>query len=118
MDRGRCREPSGTARPGAARLAAPTPSGARTRRQGFLLTWTNVHVEWECPTFPGAGGEPGAAMRSPHAFGHLDADCFYVSAERVRNRFLVGKPVAVLGNNGACVIARSYEMREAGIRTG
>src|SRR5436190_18464027 len=50
--------------------------------------------------------------------GHLDADCFYVSAERVRHPELVGKPVGVLGNNGACVIAKSYEMRAAGVKTG
>jgi nucleotidyltransferase/DNA polymerase involved in DNA repair len=50
--------------------------------------------------------------------GHLDADCFYVSAERVRDEFLVGKPVGVLGNQGACVIAKSYEMKAAGVATG
>src|SRR5687768_6050871 len=49
---------------------------------------------------------------------HLDADCFYVSAERVRHPELVGKPVGVLGNNGACVIAKSYEMKAAGVKTG
>ena len=42
---------------------------------------------------------------------HLDADSFYVSAERVRHPELAGKPVGVLGNNGACVIAKSYEMK-------
>jgi nucleotidyltransferase/DNA polymerase involved in DNA repair len=57
-------------------------------------------------------------MRTPRAYGHLDADCFYVSAERVRDFFLLGKPVGVLGNQGACVIAKSYEMRAAGIKTG
>src|SRR5260370_36489124 len=50
--------------------------------------------------------------------GHLDADCFYVSAERVRDSFLLGKPVGVLGNQGACVIAKSYEMKAAGVKTG
>lgn len=50
--------------------------------------------------------------------GHLDADCFYVSAERVRHPDLIGKPVGVLGNNGACVIAKSYEMRAKGVKTG
>lgn len=49
---------------------------------------------------------------------HLDADCFYVSAERVRHPDLVGKPVGVLGNNGACVIAKSYEMKAMGVKTG
>jgi nucleotidyltransferase/DNA polymerase involved in DNA repair len=57
-------------------------------------------------------------MRPPAAIGHLDADCFYVSAERLRHPFLRNKAVAVLGNQGACVIARSYEMRGAGVKTG
>ncbi|WP_165072527.1 DNA polymerase Y family protein [Paludisphaera rhizosphaerae] len=52
------------------------------------------------------------------AIGHLDADCFYVSAERVRDEFLRGKPVGVLGNQGACVIAKSYEMKAHGVKTG
>jgi DNA polymerase V len=55
-------------------------------------------------------------MRTP--IGHLDADCFYVSAERVRDAFLLKKPVGVLGNQGACVIAKSYEMKAAGVQTG
>src|ERR1700738_2771149 len=50
--------------------------------------------------------------------GHIDADSYYVSAERVRNRFLLGKPVGVLGNQGACVIAKSYEMKAYGVKTG
>jgi DNA polymerase V len=54
----------------------------------------------------------------PGFVAHLDADCFYVSAERVRHPELVGKPVGVLGNNGACVIAKSYEMKARGIKTG
>ena len=58
-------------------------------------------------------------MKRPEtAVGHLDADCFYVSAERVRDAFLCGKPVGVLGNQGACVIAKSYEMKAAGVGTG
>src|SRR5262245_51449983 len=57
-------------------------------------------------------------MRTPALVGHLDADCFYVSAERVRHAFLNRKPVGVLGNQGACVIAKSYEMKKAGVITG
>jgi DNA polymerase V len=49
---------------------------------------------------------------------HLDADCFYVSAERVRDAFLLAKAVGVLGNQGACVIAKSYEMKATGVQTG
>jgi hypothetical protein len=52
------------------------------------------------------------------AIGHVDADCFYVSAERVRSDFLLGKPVGVLGNQGAFFIAKSYEMKNAGVKTG
>jgi len=50
--------------------------------------------------------------------GHIDADCFYVSAERVRLPHLRGLPVGVLGNHGACIIAKSYEMKGAGVTTG
>jgi len=58
-------------------------------------------------------------MKTPRpVVGFLDADCFYVSAERVRDGFLRGKPVGVLGNQGACVIAKSYEMKANGVRTG
>jgi DNA polymerase V len=49
---------------------------------------------------------------------HLDCDAFYVNAERVRHPDLAGKPVGVLGNNGACVIAKSYEMKKSGVKTG
>lgn len=57
-------------------------------------------------------------MGQSQAIGHLDADCYYVAAERVRDAFLVGKPVGVLGNQGACVIAKSYEMKARGVKTG
>jgi hypothetical protein len=49
------------------------------------------------------------------AMGHLDADCFYVSAERVRFAELRGMSVGVLGYQGACVIAKSYEMKSHGV---
>lgn len=58
------------------------------------------------------------AMRTPPAIGHCDADCFYVSAERARFAELRGLSVGVLGNQGACVIAKSYEMKSYGVRTG
>jgi DNA polymerase V len=54
----------------------------------------------------------------PRFIGHLDADAFYVSAERVRDDDLTGLPVGVLGNQGACVIAKSYEMKAHGVKTG
>ncbi|HTQ39798.1 MAG TPA: nucleotidyltransferase [Pirellulales bacterium] len=52
------------------------------------------------------------------AIAHLDADCFYVSAERVRHSYLNKLPVGVLSNQGACVIAKSYELKAKGVTTG
>ena len=54
----------------------------------------------------------------PRLIAHLDADCFYVSCERVRCPALLAQPVGVLGNQGACVIAKSYEMKALGVKTG
>ncbi|QDU82799.1 DNA polymerase IV [Polystyrenella longa] len=50
--------------------------------------------------------------------GHVDSDCFYVSAERVRRSHLQNVPCGVLGNQGACVIAKSYELKADGVKTG
>lgn len=50
--------------------------------------------------------------------GHIDSDCFYVSAERARRPELRSVPVGVLGNQGACVIAKSYELKACGVPTG
>src|SRR5262249_23408419 len=52
------------------------------------------------------------------AVGHLDANCFFASAERVRDTFPRQMLVEMLGNQGACVIAGSYEMKAAGSRRG
>ncbi|WP_435015345.1 DNA polymerase Y family protein [Tundrisphaera sp. TA3] len=57
-------------------------------------------------------------MPMPKFVGHLDADAFYCAAERVRDECLRGVPVGVLGNQGACVIAKSYEMKAHGVKTG
>src|SRR6185503_9529852 len=79
--------------------------------------WRSVHRMIKTPPRP-RGREGTPCMRHHAAVGHVDADCFYVSAERVRPPFLKGKPVGVLGNQGACVIAKSYEMKAAGVKTG
>lgn len=50
--------------------------------------------------------------------GHIDSDCFYVSCERLRSYALRGIPCAVLGNQGACVIAKSYELKAYGVQIG
>ena len=48
------------------------------------------------------------------------ADCnnFYVSCERLFNPKLDGIPVIVLSNNDGCVVARSQEAKEMGIKMG
>jgi DNA polymerase V len=56
--------------------------------------------------------KPGAIV------GFGDADSFYASAEAVRRPWLADLPVGVLGNQGACVIARNYVMKEFGVKVG
>ena len=50
--------------------------------------------------------------------GIIDCDSFYVSVERVFNPISEGKPTIVLSNNDGCVIARSKESKELGIKMG
>lgn len=48
----------------------------------------------------------------------IDCNNFYVSCERVFNPKLENKPVIVLSNNDGCVIARSNEVKDLGIKMG
>ena len=48
----------------------------------------------------------------------VDCSAFYCSCERVFDPSLEGVPVAVLSNNDGCVIARSAEVKAAGIPMG
>ena len=66
---------------------------------------------------PCAGKLASTVLRGPGASNGLRLPD-YVAAERVRNGFLANKPVGVLGNQGACVIAKSYEMKATGVKTG
>lgn len=51
-------------------------------------------------------------------FAHLDGNNFYASCERSLNPALRDKPVVVLSNNDGCVVARSQEAKELGIKMG
>lgn len=49
---------------------------------------------------------------------HIDADCFFVSCELVRNPSLRGKKVGVVSGVGGMILAKSYEAKACGIKTG
>ena len=48
----------------------------------------------------------------------VDCNNFYVSCERVFAPQLEGRPVVVLSNNDGCLIARSQEAKDLGLKTG
>lgn len=50
--------------------------------------------------------------------GIIDCNNFYVSCERVFNPVSIGRPTVVLSNNDGCVIARSQEAKDLGIKMG
>lgn len=50
--------------------------------------------------------------------GLIDANCFFVSAERVFDPTLVNRPVVVLSNNDGCCVALSPEAKTLGIKMG
>ena len=47
-----------------------------------------------------------------------DCDNFFASCERVFAPNLIGKPVVILSNNDGCIIARSKEAKQLGIKMG
>jgi len=50
--------------------------------------------------------------------GIVDCNNFYVSCERVFNPISIGRPTVVLSNNDGCIIARSQEAKDLGIKMG
>jgi len=48
----------------------------------------------------------------------VDCNNFYASCEQLMNPKLIGKPVCVTSNNNGCVVARSKEAKELGVRMG
>lgn len=48
----------------------------------------------------------------------VDCNNYYASCERVFRPDLIGKPVAVLSNNDGCIVARSQEVKDLGIKMG
>ena len=60
----------------------------------------------------------GTEMKSNKKIGIVDCNNFYVSCERVFNPISIGRPTVVLSNNDGCVIARSQEAKDLGIKMG
>ena len=54
----------------------------------------------------------------PNAIAHVDADCFFASCEQLRRPDLKGQPICVLSSQDACVVAKTYDAKAAGITTG
>ncbi|OIR15350.1 DNA polymerase IV [mine drainage metagenome] len=52
----------------------------------------------------------------PRAIALVDCNNFYVSCERVFQPKLEGKPVVVLSNNDGCVVSRSQEAKDLGLK--
>lgn len=51
-------------------------------------------------------------------FALIDGNSFYCSCERAFDPRLRGKPIVVLSNNDGCVIARTHEAKDLGIKMG
>ena len=65
------------------------------------------------------GGSPHLNQAVPHmTYALIDANNFYVSAERIFRPSLEGIPVVVLSNNDGCCVARSNESKALGIKMG
>lgn len=54
----------------------------------------------------------------PNAIAHVDADCFYASCELLRRPDLKDQPVCVMSSQDACIVAKTYDAKAAGIKTG
>ncbi|WP_022836885.1 Y-family DNA polymerase [Salisaeta longa] len=57
-------------------------------------------------------------MSAADVIALIDCENFYASCERVFDPSLRGRPVAVLSNNDGCIVARSSEVKAAGIPMG
>jgi nucleotidyltransferase/DNA polymerase involved in DNA repair len=54
----------------------------------------------------------------PAAIAHIDADCFFAACELLRRPDLAGRPLCVLSSQDACIVAKTYDAKAAGITTG
>ncbi len=52
-----------------------------------------------------------------NAVAHIDADGFYAGCEAIRHPELKGRPICVLSNQNAFVVAKSYDAKALGVKT-
>lgn len=57
-------------------------------------------------------------MSAKQKIALVDGNNFYVSCERVFNPKLRNKPVVILSNNDGCIVSRSQEAKDLGIKMG
>ena len=57
-------------------------------------------------------------MENTDIIAVADCDSFFVSCEQNEQPELWGKPVCVMGNNDRCIVARSAEAKQIGVRMG
>ena len=58
------------------------------------------------------------ATAGNRTIAHFDLDCFFVSVECLKNKKLLGKPIAVGGDGDrGVVVSCSYEARKFGVRS-
>ncbi len=66
----------------------------------------------------GRGIHAGDILIAVAMFALIDGNSFYCSCERAFDPRLRGKPVVVLSNNDGCVIARTNEAKDLGLKMG
>ena len=59
-----------------------------------------------------------SSIRQDNYIAIIDCNNFYVSCERIFNPKIKEKPTVVLSNNDGCVIARSQEVKDLGVKMG
>src|SRR5699024_3423773 len=73
-------------------------------------------ARWACGAWSGTAFAPLATTEK--AIALIDCNSFYASCERICRPELRKRPVVVLSNNDGCVIARSAEAKQLGIKMG
>lgn len=53
-----------------------------------------------------------------NAMALVDCDSFYASCEQLDNPKLIGKPICVMSGNDGCIVARSKEAKQMGVKMG